>query len=90
VNFAKIDQFDPPFGYSRNEFAAQKRLGKKLSREFDFGLEQLLNQNLRVGVHAGLVLPQAFYDIDIAQVAGEQIGGQSLFWVVSAGATAWL
>ena len=90
VNFAKLDQIDPPFGYSRNEFAAQKRLGKKLSQEFDFGLEQLLNDNLRIGVNAGLVTPGAFYDIDIAQVAGEQIGGQSLFWVVSAGATAWL
>ena len=36
------------------------------------------------------MLPGKFYNLDIAQVAGDQIGGQKTFWVISAGATAWL
>jgi hypothetical protein len=90
LNFSKLDAIDPPFGYSRTEFAAERRLGKQLAQEYDFGIEQFLNDKLRLHFEAGVVLPEQFYRIGIAPVAGDQLGGNQHFWVVSAGATAWL
>lgn len=90
LNFKTLDKLDPPYGYSRSEMAAQKRLGRTLAQEFDFGVEHLFNEHFGLRVNGGLMLPGRFYKLEIAQVAGEQIGGQELFWVVSAGATAWL
>jgi hypothetical protein len=90
LDFRKLDQIDPPFGYSRTEMAAEKRLGRWLAHELDAGIEYLFNDHLRATLRGGLMLPQSFYKLDIAQVAGDQIGGQKTFWVISAGATAWL
>jgi hypothetical protein len=90
LNFKKLQQVDPPFGYSRNEMAAEKRLGRSLAQELDAGIEYFFNDHLRGTLRGGLLLPASFYHLDIAPVAGDQIGGQQMFWVVSAGATAWL
>ncbi len=90
LDFSRLSTIDPPFGYSRNQFAAEARLGKTLGQEFYLGLSQLLNDHMRVGVEGGVFLPGKFYRIPIAEVAGDEIGGQALFWVVSGGVSAWL
>ncbi len=90
LDIGQLSTIDPPFGYSRNEFAAEERLGKTLGQELYLGLSQLLTDTMRIGVEGGVILPGAFYDTEIAEVAGDQIGGDKTFWVVSTGVSAWL
>jgi hypothetical protein len=87
VNFSELSSITPPYGYSREEFAAQERLGRMLGQEIDAEVEAELAKNISAYVEGGVLLPGAFYGININRVAGNQLGGQTLAWAASGGAT---
>jgi hypothetical protein len=69
-----LDTIQPPYGYSRSEFAAESRLGKTLGQEIDAEISAEVTASLDVLATAGILLPGAFYAIEIDRVAGDQLG----------------
>lgn len=87
LNFADLDNIDPPFGYSREEFFAQSRVGKNLGMEFDLQVEHKFNDFFRAYVVYANFLPGDFYGIEINRVAGNARGSDDpqTFWALTAG-----
>ena len=83
-----LDTITPPFGYSREEFAAQQRLGKTLGHEINANVGVRLSKHLSLYAQGGVFLPGAFYEIEIARVAGSALGSSDpqMMWNASAGA----
>lgn len=74
---------DPPFGYSREEFAAQARNGKALGQEIDVELQHRFGEHVELYAGYGMFLPGEFYEIEAARVAGRRntaLGGTDTFW----------
>lgn len=75
-----INQITPPFGYSREEYAAQIRHGRLLGHEINLGLGAHATDRVDVyGVGAILLAKGSenapgFYSIPVARVAGDQLG----------------
>ena len=81
-----LTSINPPFGYSREEFAAQDRLGKLLGQEIDVDISQQLSESLTFTVNGAMFTPGEFYEIPIARVAGDALGGKPQnAWAVNAG-----
>ncbi len=82
-----LDNIDPPFGYSREEFFAETRLGKGLGTEIDVQLNQQLNKELEAFLVYGVFLPGEFYEIEINKVAGSALGSPTpeTFWALTGG-----
>ena len=81
-----LTSINPPFGYSREEFAAQGRLGKLLGQEIDVDLSQRLSESLTFTLNGALFTPGEFYELPIARVAGDALGGSpENAWAVNAG-----
>jgi hypothetical protein len=74
VNQARVDDIEPPYGYSREEFRAQGRLGKLLGHEVDLGVGIRLSKHLDLNLQGGVMLPGAYYQQVIARVAGTALG----------------
>jgi hypothetical protein len=74
VNQARVDDIEPPYGYSREEFRAQARLGKLLGHEVDLGVGIRLSKHLDLNFQGGVMLPGAYYQQVIARVAGTALG----------------
>ncbi|TNE84651.1 MAG: hypothetical protein EP330_28675 [Deltaproteobacteria bacterium] len=98
LDFANVDTMDPPFGYSRDEFKAQERLGKSLGSEINLGIQYsriMENANTPDPLHVdfGLVgamfLPGEYYAIPISRIAGDQLGGEEMGWALSARSKVW-
>lgn len=70
VDFANIDAMMPPYGYAREEFAAEERAGKGLGIEVDGHVKVQANDHLSFAGTGGLLSPGAFYKINVARVAG--------------------
>lgn len=70
VDFANVDALMPPYGYAREEFAAQERAGKGLGIEVDGHVRVQANEKLSFSAVGGLLSPGAFYKINVARVAG--------------------
>jgi hypothetical protein len=70
----KLDQIDPPFGYSREAFAAQERAGTVLGQEIDLDVAYQLSEALSLYGAGAVMLPGDFYAIPVARVAGDQLG----------------
>jgi len=82
-----LTQIDPPFGYSRGEFAAQERLGKTLGSEIDVDVSYALSESLTARINGAMFTPGAFYEIPIERVAGTALGADKPenAWAINAG-----
>jgi hypothetical protein len=81
-----LEGINPPFGYSREEFAAEERLGKVLGQEIDLDISQRLSKTMTFTVNGALFTPGEFYELPIARVAGTALGGApQQAWAVNAG-----
>ena len=85
LNPNDLDTIDPPFGYSREEFAAQSRSGKLLANEFNLSANVEATDHLSFSATGALLLPGAFYAIPINRVAGDQLGGEASAWSIHSG-----
>lgn len=88
LNLADIDTITPPFGYAREEYAAQERLGKVLGHEVSGNVSVHATDNLTFYVQSGVLLPGDFYAVEIGRIAGTALGSSDPrpFWDASAGA----
>ena len=82
---ADLPSIDPPYGYSRSEFAAQERAGKALGHEINLDVSHRLSKHLQVFANGAAFLPGEFYKTDIARIAGDQLGGQEMAWGLNGG-----
>jgi len=71
-----LDTITPPYGYSREEFRAEGRLGKVLGHEIDFGAQLRLSKFLDLYAQGGILLPGPYYRQVIARVAGTALGSE--------------
>lgn len=74
VDFSDLDNLQPPFGYSRSEFAATRRLGQTLGTELDLDVGWAFGDHLDVFANGAIILPGSFYAIEIDRVAGSALG----------------
>ena len=88
VDTSALDTITPPFGYSREEFAAEERLGQVLGHEIDLSANVTLTKNLSLYTRGGIFLPGSFYGVEIGRIAGSALGSSDPqpFWDASAGA----
>ena len=74
LNLNRLDQIDPPFGYARDEFAAEERMGKLIGQEVNLDITAQLTDSLSAEIGGAIILPGAYYSIEIARVAGDALG----------------
>lgn len=93
-SFLDIDGIDdlpePPFGYTREEFRAQARLGKSLGRAIDLRLVQPFAEIVRAEVGYAVFMPGDYYGVEVSRLAGDEdtaLGGDETFWVIDFGAS---
>lgn len=90
VDFARINEVrDPPYGYSRQEIAAQERLGQSLGLEIDAVLSQTIVDMLELYAGFGVFMPGAFYEVEIDRIVDgddTSLGGTANFTVLRVGA----
>jgi hypothetical protein len=84
----KVDTLTPPYGYSRDEFRAQARIGKVLGHEIDGNVGVHLGEHFDLYVQGAAMLPGAFYKIEVARIAGSALGSADAktMWDVAGGA----
>ncbi|MDG1483047.1 MAG: hypothetical protein P8R54_25880 [Myxococcota bacterium] len=87
IDLSDLDNITPPEGYSREEFAAQERVGGMLGHEVNLDVKYNLSKKTRLFANGALFLPGGYYDIPVARVAGDQLGfdGEAVTWAASAG-----
>lgn len=73
-DFDTINEVIPPFGYSREEYAAQIRHGRTLGNEFDLTLGGHLHKRIDVYGTGAFMIPGQFYSLPIARIAGNALG----------------
>ena len=90
VNLNQLENIDPPAGYSRRAYAAQERMGTTLGQEIDVDLGYQLSKALSVYSTGAVMLPGDFYGIEVARVAGDQLGSNDpqMPWAFTAGTRA--
>ena len=88
LDLANLNSITPPFGYSREEFAAQDRLGRVLGHEIDATLGVKVSESLSVYAQGAVFLPGGFYSIPVGRIAGTALGSDDpqMLWDASAGA----
>lgn len=87
LDFDDLDNIDPPFGYSRQEYAAQERFGQALGQEIDVQLSYRFNKALTGYAAGGFFLPGEYYKVRVDRVVGTALGGDvATFWAATAGA----
>jgi hypothetical protein len=77
VNFSEIETIATPFGYAREEFAAEQRLGKVLGEEINLDIEAEVNDSMSLYVNGAIFIPGPYYGIEIARIAGTGLGSDS-------------
>jgi hypothetical protein len=77
VNFGELDTIATPFGYAREEFAAEERLGQALGEEINLDLQADVSEAISVFMNGAIFLPGPYYKIEIARVAGTALGSSS-------------
>ena len=87
LNLSELDNITPPTGYSREEFAAQERAGKLLGHEVNLDVKYNLSRATRLYANGALFLPGGYYDVEVARVAGDQLGfdGTAQVWAAHIG-----
>ena len=86
VDLDNLDAIDPPFSYSREEYASQERAGTTIGQELDVALSYRFNRLLTGYTTFGAFLPDAYYKIKVDRVVGTALGGDQTFWAATAGA----
>ena len=98
VNFDTVDTLDPPFGYSRDEYKAQQRMGTSLGNELNLRLgyrRVLADANTPDPLHidfnlvGAVFLPGEYYAIPVSRIAGDHLGGEEMGWALSATSRVW-
>ncbi len=74
ANINNLDNIDPPFGYSRDEFRAQERLGNMIGQEVNIDLGYRVTEHVSLGLNGAYILPGEYYKIPVARVAGDALG----------------
>ncbi|MBN2800054.1 MAG: hypothetical protein JXX28_12995 [Deltaproteobacteria bacterium] len=87
VDMAEVDTITPPYGYSREAFRAEGRLGKSLGQEVDLTLDAKVYEHISVGLQGAVFLPGAFYAQEVSRIAGDALGGEAMAWAVNGGTT---
>ncbi len=77
VDFATVDTLATPFGYAREEFAAEQRLGNVLGEEINLDITYTTSNAMSVYVNGAVFIPGPFYATEIARVAGTALGSDS-------------
>ncbi len=89
VNFDALELVpEPPYGYSRAEIAAQKRLGKSLGTEWEAVVSQRID-DLKLSAVGGIFLPDNFYAVEADRIVdGDDtaLGGSEPLTVVGVSA----
>ena len=89
VNFDALELIpEPPYGYSRAEIAAQKRLGKALGTEWEAVVSHRIDE-LKLSAVGGIFLPDNFYDVEVDRIVdGDDtaLGGSEPMTVVGVSA----
>lgn len=87
LDFDRIDTIDPPYGYSREEFAAEERMGKIMGQELDLDVWIEASAKMRFNLSGGIFLPGEYYKIEVQRVAGTQLGSADAppAWVLNGG-----
>lgn len=87
LNPQNLENINPPFGYSRAEFAAERRLGLGLGQELDAEVGWKFGDHVELYSTAGIFLPGAYYAIEVDRVAGSALGSAQPVraWVWSLG-----
>lgn len=89
VNFDALELVpEPPYGYSRAEIAAQKRLGKALGTEWEAVVSHRIDE-LKLSAVGGIFLPDNFYDVEVDRIVdGDDtaLGGSEPMTVVGVSA----
>lgn len=87
VNLNRLDQIDPPFGYSRDEFRAEERMGKTIGQEIDIDGGYQVTEAVEIRAAGAVILPAEYYTIEIARVAGSALGSSNpkMPWGLNAG-----
>ncbi|MFT4978990.1 MAG: hypothetical protein ACI8S6_004900, partial [Myxococcota bacterium] len=87
VNLGTIDDLTPPTGYSREEYAAQERAGQTLGNEVNIDLRAKLSRNMDLTLNGAYFMPGSYYEVQVARVAGEQLGwdGEAQVWAANIG-----
>jgi hypothetical protein len=89
VDFSNLAALrDPPYGYSKAEIAAQKRLGKTLGVELGARLELEIDELAKLYIAGGAFMPGDFYSISVDRAtSGDEtaLGGTETMTAVSLG-----
>jgi hypothetical protein len=87
VNFKQLDTITPPFGYARDEFAAQERHGTSIGQELNLDFGWAVTEHLDTRLGGAIILPGAYYAIETARVAGAALGSSdpAMPWGLNAG-----
>jgi hypothetical protein len=87
LEFSDLDNLNPPYGYSRAEFAAERRLGTTLGQELDVELGWKFGEHVEVYSTAATFMPGPYYRIEVDRVAGTALGSSAPVpaWMWSAG-----
>lgn len=85
VDLNNIELIEPPFGYSRDLFAAEGRLGQALGQEIDVDLSYRLHPMLKVYATGAMLMPGPFYAVLVERIAGTQLGGEATTYAAMGG-----
>lgn len=95
---SEVDTIDAPFGYSRDEFRAQERLGQSLGTELDLsvGYSRVMEGantpdplHVDFNLTGAIFLPGGYYAIPVSRIAGDHLGGDEMAFAISAGSRVW-
>ncbi len=76
LDMDKLQEIDPPYGYSREEFAAQRRLGEVLGQEVNLDIDFQANDHVGFRLNGAFLLPGPFYEEVVGRVAGTALGSE--------------
>ncbi|MCA9490411.1 MAG: hypothetical protein KC621_10820, partial [Myxococcales bacterium] len=87
LNFSQLQDITPPFGYSRSEFDAERRLGGVLGQELDGEFRWYFGDHVQLYANGAVVIPGAFYATEIDRQAGSALGSAdpAMPWALYAG-----
>lgn len=84
-DFPVPTDFDLPQGYSREEVAAQERMGEVLGNEINLRVGQALYDMVDLYLEGGVFLPGDFYGIETRRLVGSALGGDQAYWAIRLG-----
>lgn len=74
LDMGKLQTITPPFGYAREEFAAQQRLGGVIGHELNLDVGVKATDSVDIFGNAAVIVPGDYYGTVVARVAGTALG----------------